>query len=227
MESINIILETGKKKTFASALEWPGWSRAGKDEASALGALLDYGKRYAAVLQHENLAFQPPTDLDAFTVIERLEGGAGTDFGAPEVPAEAEVEPPDLNELQRLQTLLRAYWQAFDNAVQQAEGKELRKGPRGGGRERDEIIRHVTEADKAYLRRLAWKPEKTGEMSLEEDLQYTRAEILGTLERAVMEGLPAQAPRGGKIWPARYFVRRSGWHVLDHVWEIEDRILPS
>jgi hypothetical protein len=225
MKTIHVILEIGKKKTFASALDWPGWSRAGRDEESALGALLEYGKRYGAVLRLEELAFQPPSVRSAFSVIERLEGGAGTDFGAPEAPAEAEVEPPDLDELNRLQSLLRVYWKAFDNAVQQAEGRELRKGPRGGGRELEHIVRHVIEADKAYLRRLAWKPEKTGEMRLEEDLKYTRAEILATLERAVKEGLPAQGPRGGKIWPARYFVRRSGWHVLDHAWEIEDRIV--
>ena len=225
METIQVVLELGKKRIFASALDWPGWSRSGKDEESALSALLDYGDRSAAVLQLEDFAFQPPADPSAFAVIERLEGGAGTDFGAPEAPAEAEVEPPDLDGLERLKTLLRAYWQAFDQAIKQAQGKELRKGPRGGGRELDEIVRHVIEADKAYLRRLAWKPEKTREMSLEEDLGYTRAEILGTLERAAREGLPEQGPRGGKIWPVRYFVRRSGWHVLDHVWEIEDRII--
>jgi hypothetical protein len=25
-------------------------------------------------------------------------------------------------------------------------------------------------------------------------------------------------------WPPRYVVRRAAWHVLDHAWEIEDRI---
>jgi len=194
-------------------------------EESALQALLDYGERYAAVLRFGRLAFQPPTDRATFAVIERLEGGAGTDFGAPEAPAEEEKEPPSLQDLHRLTTLLRAYWLAFDNAVRIAQDKELMKGPRGGGRELDEIIRHVIEADKAYLRRLAWKPETTGEKGLEEDLKYTRAEILVVLERAVKEGLPEQGPRGGKIWPVRYFVRRSGWYVLDHAWEIEDRII--
>ncbi len=26
------------------------------------------------------------------------------------------------------------------------------------------------------------------------------------------------------IGRARYFVRRTAWHVLDHLWEIEDRL---
>jgi hypothetical protein len=38
--------------------------------------------------------------------------------------------------------------------------------------------------------------------------------------------LPDQGPRGGKRWPARYAIRRSAWHALDHAWEIEDRAGP-
>jgi hypothetical protein len=45
------------------------------------------------------------------------------------------------------------------------------------------------------------------------------------LDSATREPLPEKGPRGGIIWPARYFVRRTAWHVLDHAWEIEDRIL--
>lgn len=52
----------------------------------------------------------------------------------------------------------------------------------------------------------------------------TRQTVLDALESAVKNGLPEKGPRGGKIWPARYFVRRVGWHVLDHAWEIEDRL---
>ena len=37
-----IYLESGTKKVFAAALNWPGWSRSGRDEAEALAALLEY-----------------------------------------------------------------------------------------------------------------------------------------------------------------------------------------
>ena len=47
---ISIYLEIGQKKTFACAIDWPGWSRAGRDESSALQALLDSAPRYAQVL---------------------------------------------------------------------------------------------------------------------------------------------------------------------------------
>ena len=49
--------------------------------------------------------------------------------------------------------------------------------------------------------------------------------ILRAFEVAIHEGLPEKGPRGGAIWKPRYFVRRVVWHILDHTWEIEDRIL--
>ena len=47
--------------------------------------------------------------------------------------------------------MLRACWRAFDRAAAKAEGVELRKGPRGGGRDLDQIVEHVLDADGAYL----------------------------------------------------------------------------
>lgn len=224
MEKIKVYIEHGKKKTFASAADWPGWSRNGKDEESALQALVDYGPRYARILQRTELDFKPPADLSELRIIERSEGDATTDFGAPSIPAKAEKKPIDQAEFERVKTLLRAYWQAFDRAVRRAEDKELRKGPRGGGRDLDKIIQHLVGSDQGYLRSIAWKPEKEAEKNLEEELKGTRKAILNTLEKAVKEGLPERGPRGGKYWPPRYFVRRLAWHVLDHTWEIEDRI---
>ena len=78
-----IYFETGKKRTFASAQDWPGWSRSGRDEVAALQALYDYGPRYERVLRAGQLAFQAPADPSVFVVVERLEGSATTDFGAP------------------------------------------------------------------------------------------------------------------------------------------------
>jgi len=224
MEIINVLIETGKKRTFASALDWPGWSRSGRDEESALQALLDYGLRYAQVVRHAKVKFQPPSNHSEFVVTERLKGDTTTDFGAPAIPGEAEKEPVTQKELERYKLLLLAYWRAFDHAVQMAEGKELRKGPRGGGRDLEKITQHVLGADQGYLRQLAWKAQSGEEKTLEEELRHTREEILSALEIAINEGLPEHGPRGGTIWSPRYFVRRLAWHVLDHTWEIEDRI---
>jgi hypothetical protein len=54
-------------------------------------------------------------------------------------------------------------------------------------------------------------------------MEQAKAETRAALAAAAGE-VPAQGPRGGTRWPPRYFARRAAWHILDHVWEIEDRI---
>ena len=225
MKPFKVIIESGRKRTFASALEWPGWSRNGRDEASALQALLQYGQRYAQVLEQAGIRFEPPNNLSDFVMVERVTGGSGTDFGAPEVPAQAEQMPLAQDELDRLEQVLVACWQAFDRAVEQARGKTLRTGPRGGGRNLDRIVEHVIRADQTYLQRLAWKMPQLEDCSQAEATRQTRTAIRLALDSAVRNGLPEQGPRGGKIWLPPYFIRRSAWHLLDHVWEIEDRLI--
>jgi hypothetical protein len=223
MKAVKVRMEIGKVKTFASAVDWPGWCRSGRDESSALDALLDYGPRYAHVLFGSDLDFQVPMDGSVLEVIECLGGNSTTDFGAPAVISVADKEPMDQLELEVVITILTACWHVFDNMVEKAQGKELTKGPRGGGRDLEKILRHVLEGDKGYLRRIAWKPKRSSE-GIFEALRKIREEILTALEIAVNEGLPERGPRGGVIWPPRFFCRRVAWHVLDHAWEIEDRI---
>lgn len=220
---IDVYLEIGKKRTFAGAIDWPGWSRSGRDEASALQALLDYGPRYARVTAQ--LSFQAPDDPSAFSVVERLEGNATTDFGAPGIAPPSDAEPVDEAELQNLQALLAACWRAFDAAVEAATGHELRKGPRGGGRELQGIIQHVLGADAGYVRSLGWKFKQREGRDPDKELQRTRQAMLEALTAASHGELPAKGPRGGVRWTPRYFVRRVAWHVLDHAWEIEDRVI--
>ena len=221
--TIDVYLEIGDKRTFAGALDWPGWSRIGRDESSALQALVDSGPRYARILQAAHIPFQTPADASTLAVAERLAGNATTDFGAPDVAPSSDTRPIDDDDLQRFQKLLKAYWSAFDAAVRAASGKELRKGPRGGGRDLDGIVRHVLGAETAYLARLAWKRPKEAAADLSEELDRTREAVLQALAAAARGETPKRGPRGGAIWAPRYFVRRVGWHVLDHIWEIEDR----
>jgi hypothetical protein len=222
-QTIDVYLEIGDKRTFAGALDWPGWCRIGRDEDSALQALVDSGPRYARILHAKKIPFQAPTDTSTLTVVERLEGNATTDFGAPDVAPSSDTRPIDDANLQRLQKLLKAYWSAFDAAVRAAYGKELRKGPRGGGRDLEAIVRHVLGAEEAYLARLAWKRPKSEASDLSEELDRTRQAVVQALAAAARGETPKRGPRGGVVWAPRYFVRRLGWHVLDHIWEIEDR----
>src|SRR5712692_2767471 len=203
---IPVYLEIGEKRVFASALEWPGWTRAGKDEKAALAALAAYAPRYATVPRAARIEFPAGAD-QSFKVVERVTGNATTDFGAPGIAA-AEAD--------RICSLLTASWKVFDAAVAKAPA-ELRKGPRGGGRDRDKIADHIIDAESAYTPRLGLKL-KTPSRDDRAAVQATRKAILDAIRAS------AGGPQTGeKRWPPRYVARRMAWHLLDHAWEIEDR----
>ena len=153
-------------------------------------------------------------------VVERRQGDATTDFGAPSIAPKADARPIDDAELRRLSSILKACWRSFDAAVDAARGTTLAKGPRGGGRDLPKIVDHVVDAEGSYLRMLGSKVEAGPKQDLAE---RTHAAVLGALEATARDGAPPPGPRGGKRWLPRYFVRRVAWHVLDHSWEIEDR----
>lgn len=221
---IPVAVESGSTRTFVCALDWPGWCRSGRDEASALQALLDSAPRYARVFARTTLGFRSPDALSAFRVVERLKGNATTDFGAPGVPAQAEAGPVSDSQLARMRVSLRAGWRAFDAAVDVARGRRLRKGPRGGGRDLDAIVRHVRDAEAGYLLGLGWPFKGSERADTRDELERTRKAVLEGLAASARGEIPAEGPRGGRRWKARFFVRRLAWHTLDHLWEIEDRL---
>jgi hypothetical protein len=219
---VPVYLERGAKRTFAGALDWPGWCRPGPNETDALAALLAYGPRYAAMLRGTRLGFVAPKNLAQLSVVERLPGTPTTDFGAPAVPPTVDHERScDSATLRRFARILRAGWRAFDNAVEAARGRTLATGPRGGGRPLDAIVSHVTDADAGYLAAVGWKAPKAARPR--ERVAATREAILAALEASAAGEIPAKGPRGGSRWTARFFVRRVAWHVIAHVWEIERR----
>jgi len=220
-----VYLEVGQKKIFAGALDWPGWCRIARDEEAALATLVEYAPRYARIFSRTTIDFVPPDDPADFAVVERLPGNSTTDFGAPDIAPARDAEPFDEAARDRSEAILAAIWRAFDRAVEAAEGKELRKGPRGGGRERDGIVRHVLGADAAYLRRVGQKFSQDNGAPLDDEVQRTREAIRAALAAGVRGEIPQQGPRGGALWTPRYLVRRSAWHTVDHLWEIEDRIV--
>ncbi len=222
-----VYLEVGQKKIFAGALDWPGWCRSARDEGAALATLVAYAPRYAGIFSRlqTTIDFVPPDDPAAFVVVERLAGTSTTDFGAPDAAPTRDAEPFDEAARERSEAILTAIWRAFDRAVRTAEGKELRKGPRGGGRERDGIVRHVLGADAAYLRRVGQTFSQDDGAPLDDELRRTHEAIRVALAAGARGEIPLQGPRGGALWTPRYFVRRVAWHTVDHHWEIEDRIV--
>ncbi len=212
---IPVYLEIGEKRVFASALEWPGWTRAGKDEKAALGALAAYAPRYAAVPRAARIQFGADAD-SSFKVVERVTGNATTDFGAPGIAASSDTRSLAPTEADRICALLGASWKVFDAAVAKAPA-ELRKGPRGGGRDRDKIADHVIDAESAYTPKLGLKLKPPGR---------TDAPGVRAWRKTIIDAIGGSAggPQAGeKRWPPRYVARRMAWHLLDHAWEIEDR----
>jgi hypothetical protein len=220
---IEVYLEIGQTRTFAVALDWPGWCRSGRDEAAALQALCDYGPRYARALQRTQLRFRAPSEASALVVVERLTGNATTNFGAPNLALLRDTKPIDPTELQRWHVVLQACWRTFDAAVRAASGQTLSKGPRGGGRALTKIMEHVRDVDASYLTSLGGKLKPSDADEPSQALAHIRDAILATLSAAARGEVPAHGPRGGVRWTPRYFVRRLAWHELDHAWEIEDR----
>lgn len=229
-DGIAVYLEVVPRRAYVSALDWPGWSRGGSTEQDALDTLIAYAPRYAAVAEGASIAFRPPKDAAKLEVVERIPGGASTEFGIPSLPASGDERPIDEKELERLRALLRASWASLDAASAAARGVPLRKGPRGGGRDLDKIVQHVFQAEQSYLHQLGVKRPRATDAEAG-DSAYVAAEMPG-LREAILEALlvrgrdePLPEPsRVKKPWSARYFLRRAAWHVLDHAWEIEDRV---
>jgi hypothetical protein len=189
-----------------------------------LDALLEYGPRYGRAIASARLGFRPPKDPSALSVVERRRGNATTEFGAPGVEAAADRRPVDDGERRRFERILRACWKALDRAEEAARGKALRTGPRGGGRTLEGIVRHVMDAEEAYLSALGWKvPRGGGDAATRRDAG--RSAAVDGLAASIRGEIAPRGPRGGRRWTPRYFTRRVAWHCLDHAWEIEDRTL--
>jgi hypothetical protein len=209
-----IVVEAVDKRAFASAVAWPGWSRSGRDEASALGQLASHASRYALVAARAGHAFPERVTTDDLEVVERSDGNASTAFGVPARVAELDLHRVSSAEARRLTDIVIACWEVLDEVAASAPAG-LRKGPRGGGRDRDAIVAHVAEAERAYARSIGLRlPDVT-------PITEVRAAIVEVL------GLSSDgSPLPGGAWTQRYAARRIAWHVLDHAWEIEDRSEP-
>ena len=218
-DPIRVMVEAGKKKrSVASAFDWPGWDRSGKTEAEALAVLETYRPRYATVADLAGLAsaFAGAGELQ---VVERVPGLGMTDFyGLSMRSATPEYDQMSEAECERKLALLRAAWATFDDAASRVSA-ELRKGPRGGGREREQIVRHVNGAE---IFEFAPKVGCRTPLEAREDPERVRAH-----REAFVEAIRDYNARDAKTrsWTIQFLIRHSAWHMLDHAWELEDRDL--
>ncbi|HEX5015334.1 MAG TPA: hypothetical protein VFV72_14385 [Candidatus Limnocylindrales bacterium] len=215
---VRVAIEQAQKKAFATAVDWPGWSRSGKTEELAIDALMAYAERYAPIAKAAGESFDPDKiDVD---VVEHVSGGGGTDFGVPEQVTNQDRRPVTPAEATRLAKLVGAALSAFDEIAAKAP-EELRKGPRGGGRDTSKIVDHVRGAEQGYARVIGIK-RKEFPTSDDDQVNDLRAEMLAIIGAASDGDVIA-----GKRWTTRYAAHRIAWHALDHAWEIQDRSEPS
>jgi hypothetical protein len=219
---IRVVLQRGPKaKRFvAFAVDWPGWSRGAKTADLALETLSLYRERYrpVAVAAGMGKAFGKAPSLD---IVEDHVGTGSTDFwGISFAPSSFEREPMAAADLERKLTLLQACWAYFDDVAARVS-PEMRRGPRGGGRDRDGIIRHTigTESE-LFARKVGLRIPEGGALEPGALAPY-RAAYLDAL-RAYQRG---EAKRKMQSWTLAFLVRHSAYHTMDHAWEMEDKDL--
>jgi hypothetical protein len=218
-----VYLEAGKRRVFACVPDWPGWCRAGRGEEAALAALVAAVPRYAAVCALASVPFDAATAVAGFEVVERVIGSPTTDFGALDVAPALDSEPATAQQAGRLAALVETAWELFEKTAAAAP-PVLRKGPSGGGRDRDEIVAHVHETEVLHARMLGLKerPFPAGDLAA---LARVRAGILAEIVAQATARPPAGLARSRRL--AGFVARRTAWHALDHAWEIQDKQEPQ
>jgi hypothetical protein len=216
---LRVTLEIGPKgkKVAAVAPDWPGLERGAKTGGAAIEQLRSYLPRYAQVakLAGMDAEFAAITTVD---VIEYYPGTGSTDFWGISF-AFSSIDRQDLSsaELERELTLMQACWTFFDG-VRMRVSAEMQKGPRGGGRDRDHIVRHTIRTEHEWAKKVG-VPTPQGAMPIDEGLQAYRDAYRSAIRAFHAEGKLA------RTWPLRYLIRHTAYHTLDHAWEMEDKDL--
>jgi hypothetical protein len=215
--TLRVILEIGKKrKIVAAAYEWPGLDRWGTSEDTALAKLESYLPRYAGVAERAGMAreFGRARTLE---MVERVPGSSSTDFwGIAHVPSETERDVLSAKDLERRLGLLRATWAYFDDVAEHVS-TELLPGARGGGRTREQIIRHTIASEPEQMSRKVEVRTPREVVLTPGGLAAHRSDYLDALRAYNADGRPA------RTWPIQFLIRRTAHHMMDHAWEMEDR----
>jgi hypothetical protein len=219
VNELRVMLETGPrgKKVVAVAPDWPGLERGAKTGEAAIERLLSYLPRYAPVakLAGMDAEFAAITTTD---VIEQYRGTGSTDFwGISFAFSATDTQDVSDEELAHELTLMRACWGFFDE-VRSRVSAHLQQGPRGGGRDRDLIVRHVVANEHDWAKKLGVLADPDG-MLTDEGLKAHRDAYCAAIRAFHAEGKMA------RTWPLRYLIRHTAYHAMDHTWEMEDKDL--
>jgi hypothetical protein len=216
---LRVTLEIGPKgkKVAAVAPDWPGLERGAKTGEAAIERLQSYLPRYAQVAKLAGVdgEFAAITTVD---IVEQYPGTGSTDFWGISF-AFSSIDRQDISsgELERELTLMQACWAFFD-AVRLRVSAEMQKGPRGGGRDRDHIVRHTLAAEQDWAAKLGLRTPDGANLT-DEGLRAHRNAYCNAVRAFHSEGKMA------RTWPLRYLIRHTAYHTLDHAWEMEDKDL--
>jgi hypothetical protein len=218
---LRVTLEIGPKgkKVVAVAPDWPGLERGAATEEAAIERLLSYVPRYAKVTKLAGMEAAFPTN-PAVEVVEHYPGTGSTDFwGISFAFSGSDQQSISGEALERELTLMRACWAFFDD-VRSRVSAEMQRGPRGGGRDRDRIVRHTLGAEQDWAKKLG--------VLMPEDVMRTSAGLTAYREAyySAIRALHAQGQMA-RNWPLRYLIRHTAFHTLDHAWEMEDKDLTA
>jgi hypothetical protein len=219
-DELRVMLEIGPKhkKVVAVAADWPGLARGAKTREAAIERLLSYVPRYTHVAELAGLdaEFAAATTVEAVEVVEQYPGTGSTDFwGISFAFSGNDRQAMRREELEREVTLMQACWAFFDD-VRSRVSAEMQKGPRGGGRDRDQIVRHTVVTEQDWAKKLGLRP-PAGAALTDDGLKAHRDAYSSAIRAFHAQGKMA------RTWPLRYLIRHTAFHTLDHAWEMEDK----
>jgi hypothetical protein len=217
---IRVTLEVGLrgKRLVAVAPDWPGLERGAATEEAAIERLLSYVPRYAPVAKLAGMetAFVTSTTGSTVDVVEHYPGTGSTDFwGISFAFSGIDQQAMSSGELEHELALMWACWAFFDD-VRSRVSAEMQKGPRGGGRDRDRIVRHTLFSELDFTKKVSVLT-PFEEMLTEEGLKAHRDAYCNAIRELHSQNKMARK------WPLRYLIRHTAFHTLDHAWEMEDK----
>ena len=218
---VRTVIERGPKgkRAVAFSLEWLGWSRRAKTPEDALETLESYRDRYRPIADLAGML--PRFDAaGSLEIVEDRVGPGSTDFwGISFAASSTEHGPMTEAEFDRAIVQLRACWAFFDSVAARVS-PVLRKGPRGGGRDRDRIISHTIRWESENLASgVGLKIPEEGAMTPDGLREYREAYVEAMRAYNTGEG------RRMRSWTLPFLIRHSAFHTLDHAWEMEDKDL--
>jgi hypothetical protein len=220
---VRTVIEHGTKdkRSVAFSLDWQGWSRGAKSAEIALETLESYRERYRPIADLAGMT----REFDAagpLEIVEERVGTGSTDFwGISFSPSSTERDDPMGEvELERGITLLRASWAFFDGVAARVS-PDMRKGPRGGGRDRNRIVRHTIRTESEdFAKQVGLRIPEEGALTPDGLRRHRETYV------AAMHAYNAgEVTRRMRSWTLPFLIRHSAFHTLDHAWEMEDKDL--